>query len=405
MDVEPELLRTPERETRILAAAERAQRASALRLGAGGWRLWPRGRVRLCFDHDRMRAFVFFTGPQPPAKSGTLSRLRLAFENAFQIAASVRGLVRCDLLGRPRRDDCAAAVSALGTEIDDPVRRLDDIQVVLDHDDTAAFVAQTLQHAEQLFDVVEVQPSGGLIKNVERPSGRAFRELLRELYALCFAARQRRRVLAESNIREPDIDERLELRRDDRRIAKELERILDGHLEHLVDVLALVADLERLAVVSPAFAHVARHVDVRQEMHLDLDHAVALACLASAAFDVEAKAPRLITASARFRDRREDLADGREQAGVRRRVRARRAADRALIDVDDAIDLLQAFDGVARRGVGRCIVQRTRDMSIERVIDERRFSRAGYAGHARHDSKGNLDGDAAKVIAARIHDP
>ena len=74
---------------------------------------------------------------------------------------------------------------------------------------------------------------------------------------------------------------------------EEGQRVLDRHVEHLVDALALVVDLQRLAVVALALADVAGHVDVGQEVHLDLDHAVALAGLAAPALDVEAEAPGL----------------------------------------------------------------------------------------------------------------
>jgi hypothetical protein len=90
------------------------------------------------------------------------------------------------------------------------------------------------------------------------------------------------------------------LRRDPPAPAEELQRVLDRHLEHLVDVPALVADLQRLAVVALALADVAGHVHVRQEVHLHLDHAVALAGLAAPALDVEAEAAGLVAARARL---------------------------------------------------------------------------------------------------------
>ena len=49
-------------------------------------------------------------------------------------------------------------------------------------------------------------------------------------------------------------------------------------------------------VVALATAHVARHINVRQEMHLDLDDAVALAGFATATFHVEAEAAGHIAA-------------------------------------------------------------------------------------------------------------
>ena len=53
---------------------------------------------------------------------------------------------------------------------------------------------------------------------------------------------------------------------------------------------------QRFAVVARAVAHVAGDVDVGQEVHLDLDQAVALARLAAAALDVEGEAAGLVAA-------------------------------------------------------------------------------------------------------------
>ena len=231
----------------------------------------------------------------------------------------------------------------------DPVGGLDDVEVVLDHDHRVAVVAQPVQHAQQQVDVVEMQARGGLVEDVERAAGVALGELERELHALRLAARERGRALAELDVAEAHVEQRLELARDRRHRVEEFVRLLHRHLQHLVDVLALVADLERLAVVALAVAHVARHVDVGQEVHLDLDHAVALARLAAPALDVEREAPGAVAALARRRHAGEELADRREEPGVGRRVGARRAADRALVDVDHLVEVLDAADRVVRR--------------------------------------------------------
>src|SRR3546814_1041787 len=73
--------------------------------------------------------------------------------------------------------------------------------------------------------------------------------------------------------------------------------------------------LQRLAVVALAVAHVAGDVDIRQEVHLDLQHAVALIGLAPPALDVEGEAPRLVSARLRFRQAGEPVADVGEGAG------------------------------------------------------------------------------------------
>jgi len=64
---------------------------------------------------------------------------------------------------------------------------------------------------------------------------------------------------------------------------KNVVRGFHRQVQDLRDVLALVEHFQRLAVVALAVADVAGHVHVGQKVHLDLDHAVALAGLAAAA--------------------------------------------------------------------------------------------------------------------------
>ncbi len=205
-------------------------------------------------------------------------------------------------------------------------------------------------------------------------TGGPLRQLLRELDALRLAAGQGRRALAEAHIGEAHVEQGLELRLHGRHGGEKRQRILDRHVEHFLDVLALEAYLQRLAVVAHAAAHVARHVHVGEKMHLDLDDAVALTRLASPAFHVEAEAAGLITARARLRHGGKDFADGREQPGVRGGIGSWRAADRALIDLDHPIDMVEALEAVEMRIAGRRVVELGGDCAEQRVVDERRLT-------------------------------
>ena len=118
------------------------------------------------------------------------------------------------------------------------------------------------------------------------------RQLLRQLDALRLAAAERRRRLADLDVAEADFLQHLHLVADAGDRLEEVGRVLDRHVEHVGDRLALELHLERLAVVAGAVADVAGDVDVGQEVHLDLDQAVALARLAAAALDVEARSGR-----------------------------------------------------------------------------------------------------------------
>src|SRR5256885_10852106 len=111
---------------------------------------------------------------------------------------------------------------------------------------------------------------------------------------------------------------------------------------------------------------------IRQEVHFHADHAVALAGLAASALDVEAETAGIVAAGAGLGHGGEQLAQRREQPGVGRRVGARRAPDRTLVDVDDAVDLLQALDALAGRGFHARAVQARGGVGGQRVDDERR---------------------------------
>src|SRR6185503_20374431 len=117
------------------------------------------------------------------------------------------------------------------------------------------------------------------------------RQFLGEFDALRLAAGEGRRLLADMDVAQADLLQGQELVADHRDGLEEIDAFVDRHLEHVGDRLAAELDLERLAVVALALADVALDVDVRQEVHLDLDDAVALAGLAAASLDVEREAP------------------------------------------------------------------------------------------------------------------
>ena len=187
----------------------------------------------------------------------------------------------------------------------------------------------------------------------------AWRELGGELDALGLAAGEGGGGLAELNVAETDVAHGFELAANLQYRVEEFQR-LHGHFEHLIDVLALVAYLQRLAVVAVAPADLAGDVDIGQEVHFDLDDAVAGAHLAAPALDVEGKPIRLVAAGPGVGRLGEHVADHVEHAGVGGGVRARRAAYGGLVDSDDLVELLRAVDVVVRPHTEARAVQRSR---------------------------------------------
>src|SRR5437870_8659075 len=315
-------------------------------------------------------------------------------QHRLQILARRRDRGLRNRLGRAFGDDLAAVDAAAGAKVDHPVGGLDDVEVVLDHDHGVAGVDQAVEDVEELADVLEVEAGGRLVEDVEGLAGGAAGELLAELDALRLAAAERGRALADLDVAEPDLLQHAHLVADRGDRLEQLGRFLDVHVEHVGDRVALELHLERLAVVARAVAHVAGDVDVGQEVHLDLDQAVALARLAAAALDVEAEAAGLVAAGLALRQAGEPVADLGEGAGVGRGVGARRAADRRLVDVDHLVELLKPGDLAAGAAGDAGAVQRAGGAGVERVDGEARLARAGNAGDAGEGAEREGGGDA-----------
>ena len=123
-------------------------------------------------------------------------------------------------------------------------------------------------------------------------------------------------------------------------VLEEGQGLFHRHLQHLVDVLALVAHLQRLPVVPLALAHLAGDIDIRQEVHLNLDESIPGAGLAPSSPDVEGKPPSIVAPALGVLGGGEQLSDVVEQPGIGGRVGPGGTADRRLVDGDDLVQKL-----------------------------------------------------------------
>ncbi len=236
---------------------------------------------------------------------------------------------------------------------------------MFDHDHRVAGVDQPVQHADEFLHVVHRQAHGRLVEHVERMQGfvgaagadQSFvhphlGQLGDELDPLRFAAGQSWRRLAEREVAKADILHQRERARDRRMRAEELDCFVDLHREDVARSLSAHLDAERFAIEAPPAAHVAQHLHVGQEVHLDRAQALAFARGAAAFAGVEGKTCAAIAAHARFLCIGEEFADRVPETHVGSGAGARRLADRCLVDFEHAVDLFVTVDRVAGNPVG-----------------------------------------------------
>src|SRR5689334_19796632 len=170
-----------------------------------------------------------------------------------------------------------------------------------------------MENLEQHSNIFEVQASGRLIENVERSTSISLRELGSELHALRFATGECCRALTKMYVAESNVVQRVELLINARLILEKCEGVLNRKIEHVGDAQPAKTHLERLSIVAFAFADIAWNVDVWQEMHFNFHQTIAFTRFAAAAFHVERKSARSVSANLCFRHFCKQLADRSEQ--------------------------------------------------------------------------------------------
>ena len=266
------------------------------------------------------------------------------------------------------------------TEVDDPVRVRHDRLVVFDHDHRPALVDESVEQAEQLVDIREVQARRRLVQDEDAALATHVR---RELQALTLTARQRGQRLADRQVPESDVDESAQdpCRCRQRAVAVGEERVgvRHRHGEHLADVQTGVVQLQDCSIEPPPFAHLAHRRDARHGDQVGVDHAGAVAVRAGT-IGVRAEEPGLDPVGLGER-----LADRVEQTRVGGGVAAARALDRSLVDGHDA-----------HFGPDR--------PADERPFDQRALSGPRHAGHHDEHPERHVDVDVAQVVRRRASD-
>ncbi len=135
-------------------------------------------------------------------------------------------------------------------------------------------------------------------------------------------------------------------------------------------------DIQSFTVITLTLADVAGNIDIGQKMHFHPGNTVAPAGLAATTFDVKAETTWLVSARPRFLRAGVNFAYGCKQASIGSRVRAGRASDWALINIDDLVEELKTATGFIFSGVKTAAINFYRREFIQGLIDQCRFTRS-----------------------------
>ena len=101
----------------------------------------------------------------------------------------MRSFACYDSFGRTGRDYLPSGVAPLRTKVDDPVRALYHVEVVLDDYYRTTHIHKLPECGEKLVDIVEVKPRCRLIEDVQGPLAGPLGKIGRQLHSLRLASR------------------------------------------------------------------------------------------------------------------------------------------------------------------------------------------------------------------------
>ena len=151
-------------------------------------------------------------------------------------------------------------------------------------------------------------------------------------------------------------------------------------------------------------AHLAGDIYVGQEVHLDLQHAVAAAGLAAAALGVEGESSLAVAPGLGLLGGGEQIADLVEQPRIGGGIGAGGAADGALVDAHHLVQELLALYGVVPAGPGLHAVQVCPQALEDDLVDQRGFPGPGHAGNAGKGPQGDGYVDMPQIVFRRTPD-
>ena len=169
--------------------------------------------------------------------------------------------------------------------------------------------------------------------------------------------------------------------------------------------MAAISHLQGLSIIPSTLTNVALHIDVWQEIHLDDVDTLPPTGLATPPFDIETELPHLITPGLGLHRGGKHLANRIEGAGVGGWIGAGRAPDRALVNDDHLVDRLdppQLLQAGRERHLESKLVFQGR---VQQLIHQGALTAATHPGHRHQAPQGNINIDAAKVIAVAINKP
>ena len=181
----------------------------------------------------------------------------------------------------------ATGIASVGSHVDYIVGTLNNIEIVLNHYHSVAFIHQSIYHTEQHLHIFEVQTCGWLIEDINCFAGISLCQFGCQLHSLTLASRKCARRLAKFDIAQPYFLQHFYLVENRRNCIEKLYGLIYRHVEDISNRFSLEFHLQSLSVIALSATHLTWHEHIGQKIHFHRFIAISITNLTSATLGVK----------------------------------------------------------------------------------------------------------------------
>ncbi len=244
-----------------------------------------------------------------PCPTPVCWRTARSLQCSAQVMCCVRRLAGSHFFRCARSHNRTAQNAAFRSQVDHMVGDFHDLHVVFDHDQRVTAFDQCLHGGQQPFDVREVESDRRFVEQKQCARFDVLCHRCGQFQPLRFAARHGSERLAQMEVIESDIGQRLQTPHGVRLIGKKLECFVDRHPEDVMDGFAVPGDFQNLGAETGSVALRTGDVDVREKLHLDLLETLAITGRTTPIRHVEGELRRCVATQLRQGRLRKEIPD------------------------------------------------------------------------------------------------
>lgn len=176
-------------------------------------------------------------------------------------------LSRHDIFRGSGCDETASSAPPFRSQVNDVVGGEQNVQVMLDQNDSVAVVDYFIDDVEQFLNICVKETCSRFVEEVKCRAAEAFAQLFGEFDSLRFSSAQSECGLAKADIPQAGLCDQLKFGSDPWNITKESIRFIYSHIKDIGNGFSFEFYFKGLVIISLPPAHFTRHVDVGEEEH------------------------------------------------------------------------------------------------------------------------------------------